>query len=132
MNDQYRVFFGFQKEPFSQDLRIEEMMKGPAIIGVKERFVYAVKLGAVAVITGDVGSGKSSALRFASGSLHPSEYRILYVTATSGSIAELYRQICLHPGYRVEEFLKGCTYQSDPSQCYGTGPKEDETCTDNR
>jgi general secretion pathway protein A len=94
MNDQYRVFFGFQKEPFAQDLRIEEMMKGPAIIGVKERFVYAVKLGAVAVITGDVGSGKSSALRFASGTLHPSEYRILYVTATSGSIAELYRQIC--------------------------------------
>jgi len=31
MNDQYRVFFGFQKEPFAQDLRIEEMMKGPAI-----------------------------------------------------------------------------------------------------
>jgi len=35
MNDQYRVFFGFQKEPFAQDLRIEEMMKGPAIIGVR-------------------------------------------------------------------------------------------------
>jgi len=90
----YRVSFGFQKEPFSQDLRIEDMMKSAAVTGVKERFLYAVNLGAVAVITGDVGSGKSSALRFASSALHPSEYRILYVTATSGSIIELYKQIC--------------------------------------
>lgn len=94
MSDHYRVFFGFQREPFAQDLRIEDMMKSTAMIGAKERFLYAVKLGAVAVITGDVGSGKSSALRFAAATLHPSEYRILYVTATSGSIIELYKQIC--------------------------------------
>jgi len=37
----------------------------------RNAFVYAVKLGAVAVITGDVGSGKSSALRFASGRYTP-------------------------------------------------------------
>jgi len=94
MRDHYRVFFGFKKEPFSQDIRVEDMMKHAGLMGVKERFLYAVNLGAVAVITGDVGSGKSSALRFASATLHPSEYRVLYVTATSGTIAELYKQIC--------------------------------------
>ena len=94
MSDLTGVFFGFQKEPFAQDLRIDDLIKSVALIGAKERFLYAVNLGAVAVITGDVGSGKSSALRFASSALHPSEYRILFVTATSGSIIELYRQIC--------------------------------------
>lgn len=94
MKENYRVFFGFKKEPFSQDIRVEDMMKHAALMGVKERFLYAVNLGAMAVITGDVGSGKSSALRFASATLHPSEYRVLYVTATSGTIAELYKQIC--------------------------------------
>lgn len=94
MRDHYRVFFGFKKEPFSQDIRVEDMMKHPGLVGVRERFLYAVNLGAIAVITGDVGSGKSSALRFASSALHPSEYRVLYVTATSGTIAELYKQIC--------------------------------------
>lgn len=94
MTNQYKIFFGFQKEPFSQDLRVEEMMKSRGVMGVKERFLYAVNLCALAVITGDVGSGKSSALRFASAALHPSEYRILYITATSGSVIELYRQIC--------------------------------------
>ena len=70
------------------------MMKSSSLVGVKERFLYAVNLGAIAVITGDVGSGKSSALRFASATLHPSEYRVLYITATSGTIIELYKQIC--------------------------------------
>jgi general secretion pathway protein A len=94
MRENYRVLFGFKKEPFSQDIRVEDMMRSSNLMGVKERFLYAVNLGAIAVITGDVGSGKSSALRFASATLHPSEYRVLYVTATSGTIAELYKQIC--------------------------------------
>lgn len=33
----------------------------------------------------------SIALRFASATLHPSEYLVLYVTATSGTVAELLR-----------------------------------------
>lgn len=52
-----------------------------------------MRLGAIALVTGEIGSGKSTALRYAAGKLHPSEYRIFYVTATSGSIPELYRQI---------------------------------------
>ncbi len=94
MREHYRVFYGFRKEPFSQDIRVEDMMKHAGLMGVKERFLYAINLGAIAVITGDVGSGKSSALRFASSTLHPSEYRVLYITATSGTIIELYKQIC--------------------------------------
>jgi len=90
----YKIFFGFQKEPFGQNVRVDEMMKTTGLLGVRERFLYAVGLSAVAVITGDVGSGKSSGLRFAQAELHPSEYRVLHVTATSGTIAELYKQIC--------------------------------------
>lgn len=103
MKNHYRVFFGFQKEPFSQDIRVEEMLQSQGVAGVKERFLYAVDIGAIAVITGDVGSGKSSALRLASSGLHPSEYRILYITATSGTIAELYKQIC----YCLDVEMKG-------------------------
>lgn len=103
MRNHYRVFFGFQREPFSQDIRVEEMLQSQGVTGVKERFLYAIDIGAIAVITGDVGSGKSSALRFASSGLHPSEYRILYITATSGTIAELYKQMC----YCLDVEMKG-------------------------
>ncbi len=58
--------------------RVEDMLKGQAVVGIKERFLYAVHIGAIAVITGDVGSGKSSALRFASSTL--SRRSIAYFT----------------------------------------------------
>ena len=69
----YRTFFGFTKEPFGADLKIEELLIPPALKGVKDRLEYAFRLGAMAVVTGEVGSGKSTALRFATSHLHPSE-----------------------------------------------------------
>jgi general secretion pathway protein A len=90
----YRSFFGLTREPFSSEIKAEEILHTPDVIAVTDRFDYAVRLGAMALVTGDVGSGKSTALRFAVSRLHPSEYRPLWITATSGSILELYRQVC--------------------------------------
>ena len=89
----YRPFFGFTKEPFSADLPLKDIMKTPELTAVCSRFDYALGLGGVGVITGEIGSGKSTAVRFAQGRLHPSEFICLHVIATSGGILELYRQI---------------------------------------
>jgi type II secretory pathway predicted ATPase ExeA len=93
MSQAYRTFFGFAREPFSSELKVEEVLKTEAVLAVAERVDYAIRLGAIALITGEVGSGKSTALRFALSRLHPSEYRLLWITAGGGSILELYRQI---------------------------------------
>ncbi len=93
MSQSYRAFFGFTREPFSSELRVEEILKTDAVLAVVDRVDYAIRLGAIALITGEVGSGKSTALRFAISRLHPSEYRLIWVTAGGGSILELYRQI---------------------------------------
>lgn len=89
----YRTFFALTQEPFSSDLQLSDILQTPELIAVKERFDYALRLGAMALVTGDIGSGKSTALRYAIGQLHPSEYATFYLTASSGSILELYRQI---------------------------------------
>ncbi len=89
----YRVFFGFEKEPFMSNLKPDETLKTGALMSVKTRFDYAIKLGGIALVTGEIGSGKSTALRYSAAMLHPSEYHCLYVVASSGSIIELYRQI---------------------------------------
>jgi len=93
MSQAYRTFFGFSREPFSSELKVEEVLKTEAVLAVADRVDYAIRLGAIALITGEVGSGKSTALRFALSRLHPSEYRLLWITAGGGSILELYRQI---------------------------------------
>jgi len=93
MNDTYRAFFGLQIEPFRADIVLSDILETHDLLAVHERFDYAVRLGAIALVTGEIGSGKSTALRYATGHLHPSEYVTLCITASSGSILEIYRQI---------------------------------------
>ena len=91
--DNYRSFFGFKKEPFAADIRLAEILKTPELSNVTDRFDYVLRLGAIGLVTGEVGSGKSTALRYALENLHPSACRPLYITASSGSIMEFYRQL---------------------------------------
>jgi len=91
MNTNYRTFFGMNKEAFSGDLSLKEIFETQDIRAIGERFDYAVRLGAVALVTGEIGSGKSTALRYVAAKLHPSEYRAIHITACPGSILELYR-----------------------------------------
>ncbi len=91
----YKHFFGFQREPFPQDVRVEDLYPLPGLKALAERFLYALDLGAISVITGEVETGKSTSLRYASAPLHPSQYRILPVTANTGTILEILKQILL-------------------------------------
>jgi type II secretory pathway predicted ATPase ExeA len=91
MSTAYRAFFGMKKEAFSTDLSIKEIFETDDIRSVQERFEYALRLGATALVTGEIGSGKSTALRYVASKLHPSEYRPIHITACSGSILEFYR-----------------------------------------
>lgn len=92
--NKYKAFFGFNRIPFSQDVAVKNLMQTNQLLGVTERIKYAVELGSTAIITGDIGTGKSSALRYAVKEFHPSEYVPLFVTSTTGSVIELYKQIC--------------------------------------
>lgn len=93
MTAHYRTFFGLSREPFCSDINLKEILKTPALSAVQDRFDYTVRLGGIALVTGEVGSGKSTALRYVAANLHPSEYRTIPITATPGSILELYRLI---------------------------------------
>jgi len=99
MEANYRTFFGFKKDPFASDLALNEILQTAELMEIKERFDYAIRIGAMALVTGDIGSGKSTALRYATGQLHPSEYTTFYITASSGSIMEIYRQLLGELGF---------------------------------
>jgi type II secretory pathway predicted ATPase ExeA len=89
----YRAFFGLQAEPFPTDLALEHILQTPDLLALNDRFQFAVSIGAIALVTGEVGAGKSTALRWATSQLHPAQYRVVWITASSGSILELYRQL---------------------------------------
>ena len=89
----YRAFFGFTREPFTPDIELDNILRTPELQAVNQRLEYVIRLGGIGLVTGEVGAGKSTALRWAAGRLHPSKYKVLWITATGGSILEIYRQL---------------------------------------
>lgn len=86
-------YFGFKSDPFSSEVNAKNLLKLPSMVAVKERFDYVAAAG-VLLVTGEVGSGKSTSLRWAQSHFHPSQYLFLNVTASGGSLTEFYRQLC--------------------------------------
>lgn len=89
----YLLFFGLKRTPFAADIELKHILETPDLTATADRLEYAVGLGAMAMITGEVGAGKSTAIRWYAGKLHPSSHKLLWITATSGSILEFYRQL---------------------------------------
>ncbi len=52
MNPNYRTFFELEREPFSSDIELDNILLTPSLNGVEERIHYAVGLGAIALVTG--------------------------------------------------------------------------------
>lgn len=90
--------FGLSCEPFLQDIPTDKLYPLPGLNAFLERFDYAINISSATVITGEVGSGKSTSLRAAATRLHPSQYTVIALVASSGSVLELLRQICLELG----------------------------------
>lgn len=102
----YRSFFGFAREPFTVEIAAEEIFSTPALTHFTERFDYVLRLGAIGLLTGEVGAGRSTALRFASSRLHPSQYHLLWITASAGSILECYRQLAAALDVETKSFSR--------------------------
>ena len=83
----YRPFFGLTREPFTPDIELDAILQTPELLAVNERVGYVIRIGGIGLLTGEVGSGKSTALRWSTGKLHPATHKVLWVTATAGSMS---------------------------------------------
>ncbi len=97
-------FYGLTQEPYSQKIKLDDLYMLPGLPPLLDRFEYAVKLGAISLITGEVGSGKSTSLRLACSKFHPGKYKIISLVATSGSMMELLRQFLMEFGEEYRSF----------------------------
>ena len=93
MSVNYRAYFGLKSDPFASDVATKDLLRLPGMLGVKERIDYVVSLGGVLVVTGEVGAGKSTSLRWSLSHYHPSEVHVINVVANTGGIIEILRLI---------------------------------------
>jgi general secretion pathway protein A len=98
MMSDYRSFFGLKRAPFTEDLEPNHLLKLPGLIAAKERMDYALSLGGVMTLSGDVGSGKSTSIRWALSQYHPSQVRVVKIVGNGGPITEFYKSLCWEIG----------------------------------
>lgn len=91
----YTTFFGFAKKPFSSSLKPDELLVTDQLQNWKARFDFVTSHKLWAVLTGEVGAGKSTAIRWAIQMLPHPEYKPILITASGGSVLEIYRRILM-------------------------------------
>ena len=89
----FEPFFGFQKTPFQRDLPVAELFSTPAHEELISRLKYTVEKRFFSLITGEVGAGKSTALRRLDFMLNPNKYKVLYVSDSALTPRNFYGEI---------------------------------------
>jgi general secretion pathway protein A len=89
------AFFGFKKTPFSDNPDAKQLFASQAWTQVKARLQFLIEHHGTGLLTGEVGSGKSTAARTFTAGLNPNLYKILYLHWSSGSALDLLRQLAL-------------------------------------
>jgi general secretion pathway protein A len=89
----FETFFGFKKQPFSQNPDSQQLYESRNWNQVRTRLQFIVDHRGVGLITGEVGAGKSTAIRTILGALNPNLYKIIYTQWSSGSSLDLLRTV---------------------------------------
>jgi type II secretory pathway predicted ATPase ExeA len=94
----YAPFFGFTRLPFDQKLNADQLFRAPALDELHSRLGFLIETRGIGLLTGEPGSGKSTALRRLRDSLHPEKVRTVYLHDTAVNPADFFRQLALGLG----------------------------------
>lgn len=98
----YATVFGFTRPPFYGPLAVDHLFRPPGLEELHARLRYLVDSKAIGLLTGEPGSGKSTALRRLRDDLHPDQVRTLYLHDTLVNPADFCRQLALALGLQPE------------------------------
>jgi type II secretory pathway predicted ATPase ExeA len=98
----YLKHFGLLGYPFGTDIAPEEMYVSSAMGELATRLAHLVEMSGVGLVTGDSGSGKSSACRAMAAKLHSGLYKVFYVPLSTGNPMDLYKSIAWEMGLPTE------------------------------
>ena len=87
-----RNWFGFKKLPFAVNVSTKDIFLTKNIQDMSGKVRFAIQSGFYFVVIGDVGSGKSTAMRYALSQLPPKQYSVATVIASDRSFPEFLRQ----------------------------------------
>lgn len=97
---EYLQRFGLLHDVFPQDARAETFFEMPGYERLRRRFEMLGRQPGLGIVVGDVGVGKTSAIRNLCSSLPRPDFHVTYLCDTAISPVELYRQLATDMGVR--------------------------------
>lgn len=96
--DQLQPYFGLSARPFRADLAPSALHRSAAHSEATARIAWLVEAGALGLITGEVGSGKTTALRAAVAALDGSRHTVIYLPNPAIGARGIYAEIVARLG----------------------------------
>jgi general secretion pathway protein A len=84
--------YGLQTTPFTRNLNTGDILATTSVKELQARLALTVRERGIAVVTGEVGSGKSTAVRAFLASLDPNRHTLVTLTWPIPSPSTLYRR----------------------------------------
>ena len=98
----YLRHFAFTRMPFETPAETDELFESNARREAEARLNHLIELKGIGMLTGEVGSGKTTVCRHLTAQLHPGLYRVHYVALTTGNVLDMYKSIAWELGLPIE------------------------------
>ena len=102
----FEAFFNFTKSPFQRDIPANSLYVTPQLKALQDRLSHGVKNCYFLIVTGDSGSGKTTAIRQFMSSLDPCRTVALYVSESSLTPRNFYYEVLNQLGIKPR-FYRG-------------------------
>lgn len=97
----FQEFYGFTRTPFSKTIPTNDLFPTAGQQELSARLTYLLREHGFGLITGEIGSGKSTAVRAFAAGLDPNRYLVLYVANPTTGITGIYRELLAALGQEV-------------------------------
>ncbi len=98
----YLSHFGLTHFPFERAPQPDELFATSALREAQVRLNHLIELRGIGLITGEAGSGKTTACRLLASTLHPGLFRLFYVHLSTGNVLDMYKSIAWQLGLPIE------------------------------
>ena len=94
----FQEYYGFTRVPFSKTIPTQDLFPTNGQKELAARLTYLVRERGFGLVTGEIGSGKSTAVRAFTATLEPNRYCVIYLANPTTGITGLYRDLLLALG----------------------------------
>jgi len=96
----FQQLYGFTRLPFSRSIATDDLFDASGQKELAARLTFLVRERGFGLITGEFGSGKSTAVRAFSAALDANRHLVVYLTNPTTGITGLYRELLLNLGHQ--------------------------------